>query len=89
MMKEVEDATDAGMRDLARQERFALESYNRPLVLGDLGLDGLERDVLVELEILRLVQLAHATARDEADDAKAVGDELSFSEGQALPGAGR
>ena len=71
-----------GMRHLPRQERFALEPCNRPLVLGDLRPDRLERDVLVELEILGLVQLAHAAAGDEADDAEAVGDELSFSEGQ-------
>ena len=71
-----------GMGDLPRQERLALEPRNRLRVLRDLGLDRLERDVLVQLEVLGLVQLAHAAAGDEADDAEAVGDDLSFSEGQ-------
>ena len=81
MMKQVENPTDAGMRDLAREERLALESRDRPLVCGDDGADGLERDALVELAILGFVELAHPAARDEADDAKALGDELAVDKG--------
>ena len=40
------------------------------------GPDRLQRDVLVQLEILGLVDLAHAAAGDEADDAEAIRDEL-------------
>ena len=45
------------------------------------GPDRLERDVLVQLAVLGLVELAHAAAGDEADDAEAIGDDLAVSEG--------
>ena len=44
------------------------------------GSDRLQRDVLVQLQILGLVELAHAAAGDEAHDTEAVGDDLAFGE---------
>ena len=74
--EEVEDPADVRVRHLPRQERFTLEAGDGPLVLGDLGPDRLQRQVLVQLEIFGLVDLAHAAARHEADDAEAIRDEL-------------
>ena len=76
MHEEVEDPADVRVRHLPRQERSRLKRAMAPLVLGDLGPDRLQRHVLVQLEIFGLVDLAHAAAGDEADDAEAIGDEL-------------
>ena len=51
------------------------------VVGGDLGPDGLERHPLAQLEVLRLVDLAHAAARDEAHDAVAVGEHVAVGQG--------
>ncbi len=45
--------------------------------MGDVRQDGLERDPLVQLEILGLVELAHAAFREVADDAEAEGDDVT------------
>ena len=45
--------------------------------------DRLERHALAELEVVGLVDLAHAALRDEADDAVAVGHEHAGAEGGA------
>ena len=46
----------------------------------DVRQDGLERDPLVQLEILRLVELAHATLRQEPHDAESEGDDVTGPE---------
>ncbi len=74
--EDIEDPADVRVRHLPRQERFTLEAGDGPLVLGDFGPDRLQRQVLVQLEIFGLVDLAHAAARHEADDAEAIRDEL-------------
>ena len=78
--EEIEDPADVRMGDLPRQERLALEARNRAGILRDLRANRLQRHVLVQLAVLGLVELAHAAAGDEADDAEAVGDDLAVSE---------
>ena len=53
-----------------------LELLRMPLVAGELGPDCLERDALVQLEILGGVDLAHAAFGQAPLDAKAAGDDL-------------
>ena len=77
MAEHVVDSTDVGMRHLPRQMHFPLEQQDRAFVIGDGRQDGLQRDVFVQLQILRLVELAHAASRQVADDAKARGDDIA------------
>ena len=46
----------------------------------DLRQDRLERDALVELRVLRFVELAHPSLGEKADDAEAGGDDLARAE---------
>ena len=98
MAEDVVDSTDVRVRHLPRQVHFALEQHDRALVIGDVRQDGLERDPFAQLEILRLVELAHAAFRQVADDAEAEGHDVAgakdggpqasaASDGAALVGA--
>ena len=75
--EDIVDTTDVRVRHLSRQVHLALEQHDRALVRGDVRQDGLERDPLAQFEILRLVELAHATFRQVADDAEAEGDDVA------------
>ena len=70
------------MGDLAGELDLAPEALVRPLVHRDLGSDRLQRDALTERQVLGLVQLAHAAARDEADDAEPVAQQIAGAEGR-------
>jgi hypothetical protein len=80
VVEEIENPAAVGMGHLPRQKRLALEPRDGALILGDLRSDRLERDVLVQLQILGLAQLTHAAAGDEADDTEAIGDDLALGE---------
>ena len=64
----VEDAADVGMGHLARELDLPPEPLDRRLVVGHLGADRLQGHALPELQVLHLVDLAHAAAGDEAHD---------------------
>ncbi len=71
---EIEQSTDAGVGDPARQHQLAVE----PIA----GVDaverhGLERDPLIEGAIVRLVDLAHPAPAEQGRDAVAIGDQLA------------
>ena len=89
--EDVVDAADVRVRHLSRQVHLALEPHDRALVVGDVRQDGLERDPLVQLEILGLVELAHAAFREVADDAEAEGDDVAGPKdgGPRRPGVDR
>ena len=71
------DSTDVGMRHLPRQVHFALEERDRALAIRDRRQDRLEGDPFAQLQIFRLIELAHAALRQVADDAKAEGHDIA------------
>ena len=77
MAIDVVDAADVRVCHLPREVHFALEQLDRAFVGGDGGQDGLQRDVLAQLQILRLIEFAHAAPRQVADDAKARGEDIT------------
>ena len=72
------------MRDAAGELQLALELLEDRVVAGQLGADRLERDALVQLEILGGVDLAHAALTQAPLDAEAIGDGLAGHEGAQL-----
>src|SRR5262245_53661640 len=80
MVEEVVGPADVGMRDPAGEVDLPPEALERVLSGRDRGQDRLERDTLAELEVLRLVQLAHPAACDEAPDAEPPGENRTFRE---------
>jgi hypothetical protein len=65
---------------LPGQVDLTLELHHRALVLAARGQDRLERDALVQLEVLRLVELTHPSPGEEADDAEAIGHDVARAE---------
>ena len=88
MPKHVEDPADVRMGHLPGQVHLALEHLDGALV-GDLRQDRLERDALVELRVLRFVELAHPSLGEKADDAEAGSHDFARAEhGAGWIGAG-
>jgi hypothetical protein len=71
---EIVDARDVGMRDPARELDLAAEPLERPRRSRQLGPQDLERDRLVELEVARLVDVAHSAGAQQPDDLVARAD---------------
>src|SRR5262249_21908085 len=84
---DVEDAAHVGMGHLAGQQDLALEPFDRAIVIGNFGAYGLERHVLAQLLVERLVDLAHAAVRDEAHDPIAARDQVPGLEAGLEAGA--
>ena len=63
--------------DLPGELELVVEALDRLPVRGDLGLDELERDLLVELLVDDLVDPAHAAVAQLLDDLVAAGEEWS------------
>jgi hypothetical protein len=82
----VEEAADVGVRHLACERDLPLELLQGPWFLGELSPEDLERHALAQLEILRLIDLAHATATEQASDAVAEGDQLVILEDPEVGG---
>jgi hypothetical protein len=68
------------MRDPPRELHFASKSLIHALIGGNLGPDGFERDALAKRKVLSFVQLPHATARDEPDNAETLAEQVPFPE---------
>jgi hypothetical protein len=85
---DVEDAADVGVGHLARELDLALEALEHlGIEGGDVVADGLEGHPLPEQEVLGLVDLAHPTLAEHAQDLVALGDEVAA--GEPLRDAGR
>ena len=72
---ELEDPADVPVGDAPRELDLALEALERRGIVRGRGADRLERHALGELEVLGLVDLAHAALRQEAQDAIAIGQD--------------
>ena len=59
---------------------FTTKSFERTLVLHAVVRQHLQRDMVVELQIDSLVDLAHSAAGDEAHDTKAFGQHFARTE---------
>ena len=79
-LADVIHAAHVRVRDLARQAHFAVEPGEQPRIARCCLGQELERDGLLQLEIGRAIDLAHATAPDEADDPIAVSQERAGRE---------
>ena len=76
---EIVHAADVLMPDLAGDLELVAEALGRPLVGGDLGLDELEGDFLVELGVVGPVDLAHPPGAELLDDLVATGEQRPTS----------
>src|SRR5262249_54827603 len=61
----------------ARQLNLPFESFNDPLLRGDLWPNGFERHAITQFPIFCLVNLSHASLADEAQDPVPVGYDLT------------
>ena len=89
---EIEDAAYVGVRDLAGNADFVAKAFEPLAVSHGLG-EEFQSDLLAQAEVVGAVDLAHATASQQGDDAVAVGDEGSGKEaaltGKSLKGRPR
>ena len=74
--REIFDLDDVLVADRRRRPRLLTEARHRLGVRHDLGTQQLEREALVDVDVLRLVDLAHAAFADEAHHAIAIGENL-------------
>ena len=87
-LADVVNAADVGMRDLARHAHLAVEAFEQPLVLGGLLGQEFQRHRLAERQVGGAIDLAHAAAAQQSDDAVAPAQQRSRDEA-AFVGAGR
>ena len=71
---EVVEPADVLVRDLARDAQLVVELRQPRVVGGDARREELQRDRLIEREIVGAVHLAHAAAAEQRDEAVAAGD---------------
>ena len=70
------------MRDLPRDAQLVVK-LRQPLVVGrDAVRQELQRDRLIECEVLGAVHLAHAAAAEQGDETVAAGDDRAWGEGR-------
>ncbi len=82
-LAQVVHAADVGVGDLAGELELVPEALDRPLVGGDLGLEELERDILLDLLVKDLVDAAHPALADLLDDFVTVGEGAAALEGNS------
>ena len=83
MLVDVEDTADVHVRDMARQGELALETIDCARVAGNVGGQGLERDVLAgEEEVLGLVDFAHPAGAEKPHDPEPSRHEVAGGEGR-------
>ncbi len=80
VLADVVDAADVAVRHLARDAHLVVELRQPLRILGDGRRQELQRDVLAEAQILGAVDLAHAAAADQAEDAVALGQQRARRE---------
>ena len=80
VLADVVDAADVAVRHLARDAHLVVELGEPLRILGDGRRQELQRDALSEAQILGAVDLAHAAAADQAEDAVALGEQRARGE---------
>jgi hypothetical protein len=75
-LADVEDPRHVGVRHPPRELHLAAEALDHPRRAGQLRAQHLERAQLVELEIARLVDVAHSARAEQAEDLIALPDHL-------------
>jgi hypothetical protein len=83
---DVVDAADVWMRHLARHADFGVELRQPRRIAIDIAGQELQRDRLSELEVIRAVDLAHASASEPADDAVAAAEDGTRREAAVIDG---
>jgi hypothetical protein len=68
-MANVENAADVGMGDLAGETDLVAQASQGDFVLGDRSREKLESDQLPQFQIVSAIDLAHASASQQFDDA--------------------
>src|SRR5207302_11091777 len=81
---DIEYAAYVGMRDLTGDAHLAMEARQGCAVLHQLLRKELQRHILIELQILGAIDLAHLTASDERHDAIAVGKQSAGKDASAF-----
>ncbi len=87
--RDVVHAADVRMRDLPRQPDFLMEARQPVGAMRELLRQELQRDRLSELQVVRTIHLAHATAAQQSDDAVAAGQHRAGNELRAVEGVRR
>ncbi|HEV2764706.1 MAG TPA: hypothetical protein VGV38_17130, partial [Pyrinomonadaceae bacterium] len=88
-LADVVDAADVSVRHLPREAHLLVEARERRAVARDALGQELQRDRLLELQVVRAVDLAHAAATQEADDAVAPGEHRPRDEARVVNRGGR
>ena len=83
-LADVVDAADVGVRDAAGVADLGVEAVDPGRLRGELRRQELQRDRLPELQVVGAVDLAHAAAADEADDAVALAEDRAGREAAAV-----
>src|SRR5688572_5435452 len=81
---EVVDATDVGVADATRELNLCHQSPYSSRTVAHRGHDRLQRNAFSQRAVVRLVDLTHATARDEPLDAVTVGQNRPCAQRTAL-----
>jgi predicted DNA-binding WGR domain protein len=74
---EIVDAHDMRARNLTREQELLAESFERVGTAGQLRTQQFQCDVDIELDVVRLIDDAHAAHAEQAHDAEAVGDDVA------------
>ena len=81
---DVVHAAHVRMGDLPREPNFLVEARQPVGAMGDLLRQELESDGLAELQVVGAIDLAHAAAAQQADDAVAAGEHRAGNELRAV-----
>jgi hypothetical protein len=79
-LADVVHATDVGVRDLPGEAHLLSESEDAVGVPGERSGKELDRDGVIELEIIRAIHLAHAPAAEESHDTVATDEQRTGRE---------
>ncbi len=77
MPHEIVDAHDVRARHLPRQQQLLAETLERVGPAGELGPQQFQRDIDIELHVVRVIDDAHAAHAEQAHDAKTIGDDIA------------
>ena len=84
VLADVVDAADVAVRNLARYANLSVKARERRAVQRERFGQELQRDGLFERQVFGAVDLAHATASQEADDAVALVEDRAGDEARAF-----